>query len=50
MKFALITAFITAEMSLVIGLILKPMIPLVGETYEYVDNNLKYSFFAEEVQ
>ena len=50
MKFALITAFITAEMSLSIGRILKPMIPLVGETYEYVDNNLKYRFFAEEVQ
>ena len=50
MKFALIAAFITAEMSLSIGRILKPMIPLVGETYEYVDNNLKYRFFAEEVQ
>lgn len=50
MKFALITAFITAEMSLSIGRILKPMIPLVGETYEYVDNNLKFRFFAEEVQ
>ena len=50
MKFALIAAFITAEMSLSIGRILKPMIPLVGETYEYVDNNLKFRFFAEEVQ
>ena len=50
MKFAQITAFITAEMSMSIGRILKPMIPLVGETYEYVDNNLKYRFFAEEVQ
>ena len=50
MKFALITAFITAEMSLGIGRILKPMIPLVGGTYEYLDNNLKYSFFAEEGQ
>ena len=50
MKFALIVAFITAEMSMSIGRILKPMIPLVGETYEYVDNDLKYRFFAEEVQ
>ena len=50
MKFALIAAFITAEMSMSIGRILKPMIPLVGETYEYVDNDLKYRFFAEEVQ
>ena len=50
MKFALIAAFITAEMSMSIGRILKPMIPLVGETFEYVDNDLKYRFFAEEVQ
>ena len=50
MKFALIVAFITAEMSMSIGRILKPMIPLVGETFEYVDNDLKYRFFAEEVQ
>ena len=50
MKFALISAFITAEMSMSIGRILKPMIPLVGETFEYVDNNLHYRFFAEEVQ
>ena len=50
MKFALISAFITAEMSMSIGRILKPMIPLVGETYEYVDNKLQFRFFAEEVQ
>ena len=50
MKFALIAAFITAEMSMSLGRILKPMIPLVGETFEYVDNDLKYRFFAEEVQ
>ena len=50
MKFALIVTFITAEMSMSLGRILKPMIPLVGETYEYVDNDLKYRFFAEEVQ
>ena len=37
-------------MSMSLGRILKPMIPLVGETYEYVDNDLKYRFFAEEVQ
>ena len=50
MKFALIAAFITAEMSMSIGRILKPMIPLVGETYEYADNKLQFRFFAEEVQ
>ena len=50
MKMAYITAFISAEMSMYIGRVLKPMIPLVGETYEYVDNDLHYRFFAEEVQ
>ena len=50
MKMACITAFITAEMSMSIGRVLKPMIPLVGETFEYVDNNLHYRFFGEEVQ
>ena len=50
MKFAYIAAFITSEMSLSIGRVLKPMIPLVGETYEYVDNKLAYRFFGEEVQ
>ena len=50
MKMAYITAFITAEMSMSIGRVLKPMIPLVGETFEYVDNNLHYRFFGEEVQ
>ena len=50
MKMAYITAFLTAEMSMSIGRVLKPMIPLVGETFEYVDNNLHYRFFGEEVQ
>ena len=50
MKMAYITAFLTAEMSMSIGRVLKPMIPLVGETFEYVDNKLHYKFFGEEVQ
>ena len=50
MKMAYIAAFLTAEMSMSIGRVLKPMIPLVGETFEYVDNDLHYRFFAEEVQ
>ena len=50
MKMAYITAFLTAEMSMSIGRVLKPMIPLVGETFEYVDNKLHYRFFGEEVQ
>ena len=50
MKMAYIAAFVTADMSMSIGRVLKPMIPLVGETFEYVDNDLKYRYFAEEVQ
>ena len=50
MKIAYIIAFLTAEMSMSIGRVLKPMIPLVGETFEYVDNELHYRFFGEEVQ
>ena len=50
MKMAYIVSFLTAEMSMSIGRVLKPMIPLVGETFEYVDNNLHYRFFGEEVQ
>ena len=45
-----ISAFIISEMSLNIGRILKPMTPLIGETYEYIDNNLKIKYFSEEVQ
>ena len=50
MKLAYIVAFISAEMSMSIGRVLKPMIPLVGESFEYVDNDLHYRFFGEEVQ
>ena len=50
MKLAYIVAFLSAEMSMSIGRVLKPMIPLVGESFEYVDNNLHYRFFGEEVQ
>ena len=45
-----ISAFIIGEMSLNIGRILKPMTPLIGETYEFIDNNLKIKYFSEEVQ
>ena len=50
LKLCYITAFIISEISLNIGRQLKPMVPLIGETFEYIDNNLKYKFFSEEVQ
>ena len=49
-KLSYISAFIISEISLNIGRQLKPMVPLIGETFEYIDNNLKYKFISEEVQ
>ena len=49
-KLIYISAFIISEISLNIGRQLKPMVPLIGETFEYIDNNLKYKFISEEVQ
>jgi hypothetical protein len=49
-KLSYICAFIISEISLNIGRQLKPMIPLIGETFEYIDNNLKYKYISEEVQ
>lgn len=44
-----IAAFIVAEMSLNINRILKPYNPVLGETFEYIDNNLHYRYFSEQV-
>lgn len=49
MKLAYISSFIVAELSLNINRILKPFNPILGETFEYFDNNLKYRYFSEQV-
>ena len=49
LKLAYIAGFITADLSTNINRILKPFNPILGETYEYFDNNLKYRYFSEQV-
>jgi hypothetical protein len=49
LKMCYIAAFIASEMSLNINRILKPFNPILGETFEYFDNNLKYRYISEQV-
>jgi len=49
LKLAYISGFIVSEVNLNINRILKPFNPILGETFEYFDNNLKYRFFSEQV-
>lgn len=49
MKLSLIASFIVSELSLNINRILKPFNPILGETFEYFDNDLKFRYFSEQV-
>ena len=44
-----IIAFFCGELSQNINRYLKPMNPVLGETFEYFDNKKKYRFFSEQV-
>jgi len=44
-----IAGFILGEVSLNINRILKPFNPILGETYEYYDNDMKFRYFSEQV-
>ena len=44
-----ISAFIIAEIFTNIGRNLKPFSPLIGETFEYFDNNKQFRYFAEQI-
>ncbi len=48
-KLATIAGFIVAEISLNINRILKPFNPILGESFEYFDNDLNFRFLAEQV-
>lgn len=48
-QLAYIAGFILGEVSLNINRILKPFNPILGETYEFYDNDLKYRYFSEQV-
>ena len=44
-----ICGFLLGEVALNINRILKPFNPILGESYEFYDNNLKYRYFSEQV-
>jgi len=49
LKLASVAAFIVSELSLNINRILKPFNPILGETFEYFDNDKKFRYLAEQV-
>lgn len=49
MQLCYISAFIIGEIFLNIGRSLKPFNPIIGETYEYFNNNLKLRYYSEQV-
>jgi hypothetical protein len=49
LRMAYIAGFIVASVSLNINRILKPFNPILGETFEYIDNSLKYRYLSEQV-
>jgi hypothetical protein len=49
LKLAYISGFILSEVNCNINRILKPFNPILGETFEFIDNDLKYRFFSEQV-
>ena len=44
-----ISAFIIGELFLNLGRSLKPFNPIIGETYEFFDNEKKFRFYSEQV-
>jgi len=49
LKLVYISGFLIADVSTNINRILKPFNPILGETFEFFDNNLKYRYFSEQV-
>ena len=49
MQMCYIAAFIIGEIFLNIGRNLKPFNPIIGETYEYYDNEKNFRFYSEQV-
>lgn len=49
LKLAYICAFVIADVSTNLNRILKPFNPILGETFEFFDNSLKYRYFSEQV-
>ena len=49
MQLCYISAFIIGEIFLNIGRSLKPFNSIIGETYEYFNNNLNFRYYSEQV-
>ena len=49
MQLCFISAFIIGEIFLNLGRSLKPFNPIIGETYEYFNNNLNLRYYSEQV-
>ena len=49
LKIVYIVGFIAGELSQNINRYLKPFNPILGETFEFYDNNKKYRYFSEQV-
>ena len=49
MQLCYISAFLIGEIFLNIGRTLKPFNSIIGETYEYFNNNLNFRFYSEQV-
>ena len=49
MQLCYIASFIIGEIFLSLGRCLKPFTPIIGETYEYVNNKKKFRFYSEQV-
>ena len=49
MQMCYIAAFLIGEIFLNIGRSLKPFNPIIGETYEYFDNEKNFRFYSEQV-
>ena len=49
MQMCYISAFLIGEIFLNLGRSLKPFNPIIGETYEFFDNEKKFRFYSEQV-
>jgi len=49
MQLCYIASFIIGEIFLSLGRSLKPFSPIIGETYEYINNKKKFRFYSEQV-
>ena len=49
MQICYVASFIVGEIFMSLGRSLKPFNPIIGETYEYINNKKKFRFYSEQV-